>query len=90
MPGQPPKYRLFISDETGKMPTDDNDHWIELAALWQTRKPDKNGNEMYSGRTGRGEQYLMLVENVPKQRADAPVVAAPTTTPATNDDDVPF
>ena len=85
MPGSPPKYRLFISDEAGKMPTDANGFWAELAALWPTRMPDKHGNEKYSGKTGRGDQYVMLVENVVKKR-EAPAAAPPITDP----DNVPF
>ena len=87
MPGTPPKWRLFITDEKGDMPKDENGYWVELAALWQTRKPDKNGNEQYSGSTGRGEQRVLLVENVPRKKAETPTVPAPV--PA-NQDDVPF
>jgi hypothetical protein len=85
MPGSPPKYRLFISDETGKMPKDQNGFWVELAALWPTRMPDKHGNEKYSGKTGRGDQFVMLVENVVKKR-EAPEVKLVVPDP----DDVPF
>ena len=82
MPGQPPKYRLFLSDEKGNMPTDDSGFWVELAALWPTRQPDKHGNEKYSGKTGNGDQYVLMVQNAPKQRRDD--------APPPSDGDVPF
>ena len=65
MPGKPPRFRLFISDEEGKMPSeivDGHERWVEFAALWETRLPDKHGRPKYSGQTGKGKQFAMIVE----------------------------
>lgn len=72
MPGKRPTYRLFLSDESGQMPVGDDGFRVELCALWETRRPDKHGNPMYSGKTGRGDQYALLVQVPPKneQRFD--------------------
>ena len=82
MPGQPPKFRAFLTDESGKrVLTDEAGKWIEFSALWEDRYPDKNGNPTYSGRTGQGDQRIRLYINEPMKRDDAPVP---------NPSDVPF
>ena len=62
------------------MPTGDDGFWVEFAALWETREPDKRGNPRFSGKTGKGEQYVMLVEVAPKAKSG----------PADVGTDVPF
>ena len=80
MAGKPPDYRLFLSDEDGKMDFSGD----EFAALWEARKADKNGNEFYTGKTGKGEQWVCLYKNVPKPHREAP------TLPDDVDDDIEF
>ena len=82
MPGQPPKFRAFLTDESGKLVlTDEAGKWIEFSALWEDKFPDKSGNPTYSGRTGKGDQRIRLYINEPMKRDDAPVP---------NPSDVPF
>ena len=74
MPGQPPKFRAFLTDESGKrVLTDEAGKWVEFSALWEDKFPDKNGNPTYSGRTGNGDQRIRLYVNEPMKRDDAPV-----------------
>ena len=82
MPGQPPKFRAFLTDESGKLVlTDEAGKWVEFSALWEDKFPDKNGNPTYSGRTGKGDQRIRLYVNEPRK---------PTVEPHANPDDVPF
>lgn len=81
MPGKPPKFRAFLTDETGKrILEDENGKWIEFAALWESDYPDKNGNPVYQGRTGKGDQKIRLYVNAPRDQDNQPQVSG----------DVPF
>ena len=74
MTGQPPKFRAFLTDETGKrVLEDENGKWLEFAALWEDRYPDKAGNPVYSGRTGKGDQRIRLYVNEQTRREEPPV-----------------
>ena len=85
--GSPPKFRAFLTDETGKRVLEDDDgKWIEFAALWEDRYPDKDGNPVYSGRTGKGDQRLRVYIVEPRPPKDD----APTETPRDTGGDVPF
>ena len=82
MPGQPPKFHAFLTDDTGKrVLTDENGRWIEFSALWEDKFPDKNGNPTYSGRTGKGDQRIRIYVNEPRKTI---------VEPHANPDDVPF